>query len=63
MPTDPPGDDIISNIIAASLEVTEKSVGTADPDSYDPDHTAMRAACFSEVLRAKLAYEYGLVQP
>lgn len=58
MPTDPPGPDVIEQAVADALQVTERSIGRSDPDDYDPDHTAMRAACFAEVLRARLAYEY-----
>jgi hypothetical protein len=66
VPSDPPDPGVIEMAVYDALAIVNKTIGTTRPDEgrQTPDHTAMRAACFAEVLRARLAYEYGLgLQP
>ncbi len=58
MPTDPPGPDVIGLAVVHAQTVTDRALGLAN--THNADHTALRAACFAEVLRARLAYEYAL---
>lgn len=60
MPTDPPSPDVIRQAAIDARRATDYALPPGRRD--DPDYTALRVACFSEVLRARLAYEYGLSQ-